>query len=120
MIEALISLRRNGETEVKPEGYVIAVKLAGSPWGNKEKKLHQVVQWEDSDLETALLAAQSAGATYPVITLPYAVYDEEGNITCRSSKTVDLSSLGSSEVNDPNTDAGILSWETIGGLVANN
>lgn len=118
MLEALISLRRNGSTEQKPTGYVIALKLPGSPWGGKEVELHQLVEWQDDDLEAQLTAKRNAGEQYPVITLPYATIDEDGNVTCFGTRTVDLPALDDDDVNNPNVNAGKLTWADISDLVS--
>ena len=76
MIEALVSLRLQGEKGQKRRGDILAVKPAGSPWGTEERRLFLVVQWEAPSLEDRLRAQRAAGEPWPVIVEPYAEYED--------------------------------------------
>jgi len=104
MIEVLISGRSQGETDLKKEGDIICAKLAGAPWGNKEKGA--VIQWEDDTLEAELVALQQAGEPHPIIIHPYAEYEkikvgtpgEQVVMVNRSSIVVDMAALDKATV----------------------
>lgn len=99
VIEALVDLRLNGERTMrehgarKERGDIIAVKLAGSPWDDKEKRFLLVVEWQDNDLERQLLAKRKAGEKHPVICYPYREEDSEGKTTIRSRRFFDINEL---------------------------
>lgn len=76
MLEALISIRRQGETDLKKRGDILVVKLAGAPWGDEEKKIHQVVEWEEAALEQRLVESQSSDNPIPLMVHPYAEFQE--------------------------------------------
>ena len=59
MLEALVSVRHNGEKEFKKRGDILVVKLAGSPWSSMERHFHQLVEWEDAELERQLEASKA-------------------------------------------------------------
>ena len=77
MLEALVSLRHKGEQGLKKRGDILVVKLAGSPWGDEERRFHQLVEWEDAELEHHLNKSLSEVDPTPAIVHPYAEYDEE-------------------------------------------
>jgi len=98
MIEALIRTRIGSTKEsIKKLGDVICVKLAGSVWGTAEVKVHQLIEWEDADLEVRLNTMLKNGEKYPVIINPYSIFteDDEGNsiLTVRSSKYIDIEAM---------------------------
>jgi len=98
MIEALIRTRPGSTREsIKKLGDVICVKLAGSVWGTAEVKVHQLIEWEDADLEVRLNTMKKNGEKYPVISNPYSIFteDDEGNsiLTVRSSKYIDIEAM---------------------------
>ena len=76
MLEALISMRPAGERGLKRRGDVLCIKLPGSPWGALERRFHQVVRWQDAELEARLLDMVSLANPYPAIGLPYAEYQQ--------------------------------------------
>ena len=92
MLEALVSLRIQGETALKKRGDIIVVKLAGSPWGSEERKRFMIVQFEDAELEAKLTERRTKDNPYPVISSPYLVMEKNVPIT-RSTKYVDINDL---------------------------
>jgi len=105
MLEALIKTRPPGSPCAKAQGDVIVVKLAGSPWGDKELKVHQLVAWEDAALEATLTAQVSKETPYPIAVNPYAVRNRDGEVVQRSSEFVDINALPADlkgQIRDPN------------------
>ena len=103
MIEALVSLRLQGDKGQKRRGDILAVKLPDSPWGTEERRQFLVVQWDDSDLESRLRWMRDAGEQWPVIVEPYAEHEERAVPgkdktdhvrTIRSRQYVDINRLG--------------------------
>lgn len=104
MIEALVSARTQGEVALKKSGDIVCVKLAGSPWGSKEKGA--VIQWVDDAVEAELSAMQKAGEPHPVIVYPYAEYEKINVSTAkervvmvnRSTISVDFDAMSKADV----------------------
>ena len=113
MLEALVSVRHNGEKEMKKRGDILVVKLAGSPWSSMERQFHQLVEWEDAELEQKLEAERELEPC-PIAVHPYAEYRDEpvlddkgnavtdsesgeplmqSNMVSRSTEQVDLDAL---------------------------
>ena len=97
MLEAYISLRLRGEKPGKRRGDVLVVKLAGSPWGEAETRVGLVVEWEDDELEKQLLSMRSVQNPWPVISNPYAVDDDHGEMVERSTEQLDLTRFSAAE-----------------------
>lgn len=95
MIEALIRTRTGKGP--KAQGDVICVKLPGSPWGGKELRSHQLVEWSDEKLEAQLLEMKWRNAEpFPVVAIPYAEYDLLGAaMKTQSTERVDVDALAS-------------------------
>ena len=98
MIEALIRTRPGSTREsIKKLGDVICVKLANSVWGSAEVKVHQLIEWEDADLELRLNTMLKNGEKYPVISNPYSIFIEDDKgisiLTVRSSKYIDIEAM---------------------------
>jgi hypothetical protein len=95
MIEALISLRLDSgrDTALKARGDVLVVALPNSPWSDRERREFLLVEWQDPDLEAALIRQFAAGDPIPRIALPYAQYDAQGEIVARSTEKVNVEKL---------------------------
>lgn len=84
MLEAMISLRMQGELPGKKRGDILCAKLPGSPWGKKESLLNLIIEMEDPELEAELNRQLEAGEQYPVVILPY--QESDGAKARRSMK----------------------------------
>lgn len=109
MLEALIRITDPpNNSKVKARGDVVAVKLKGAVWGLLEKKRFVVVELVDAALETKLLAMAAKGEPHPVITNPYAEFEDfadpeiEPVLLLQSKKKLDIALL------DPQTQADLL------------
>lgn len=94
-MRAWISLRiGKTSTDEKHAGDVLCVKLPDSPVGEREWKEFLIIDdWPDDDLEKRLQTLRDAGEPHPVITHPYAVLDDGGNVVLRSTWRVDVDAL---------------------------
>lgn len=117
MLEALIRTKEGRAG--KNKGDVIVVKLAGSVWGSEEVKVHQLVKWEDAELEAELTKRKKAGEKNPQIITPYAVYEntphdfidpetgkkikeEKPTLILQSKKFIDVDTLpNAQDIKDP-------------------
>ena len=93
MLEALIRKKNSGGLDKFP-GDVICVKLKeAADWGSTEIRVHQVVDWEDSELESSMRDEFNSSGTPPVRITPYKVselceiLDEEGKCIYKGSIT---------------------------------
>tara|TARA_R110000803_G_scaffold84964_1_gene151270 strand:+ start:1587 stop:1949 length:363 start_codon:yes stop_codon:yes gene_type:complete len=86
-MDALISIRHNGEVGKKKQGDVLNLKPSGSAWSAEEMKFHLVVDWVDATKEAELDALPEGSK---LLTLPYATYDADDSILIRSTKYVHI------------------------------
>lgn len=86
MLELLISLRPQGETDLKKKGDVIAAAPKGFAWGRRERDPRQflIVEHEDTELESRL-------PREGVLALPF----HEHGKPLRSARRMNLTKLGS-------------------------
>ena len=99
-LRAWLSLRTGKDAAgLKKRGDVLCVKLPDSPVGQREWNEFLIVDdWDDPELEKQLKTLRSAGEPHPVITHPYAVYDEPDEfgaqaMRVRSTVFVDVDGL---------------------------
>ncbi len=93
MVELQISLRLQGESDLKKRGEVLLAKLPGSPWSERERCCALIVERDDADLEAKVQARRQAGEKHPVIVHPYATTDDEGEIIKRSTLAVNIDAM---------------------------
>ena len=87
MIEGIASLRHHGETQGKKCGDIIAVKLSGSSWSDRERTGFLLVDIEDDALEAKLNAMFTSGDPMPCISYPY---ESE---TSRCTRVIDVDAM---------------------------
>lgn len=91
MIHALVRITTpRAESRSKSLGDIVCVRLLSSPWGRLDRRMMQVIQLNDPELEARLEAMKKAGEKHPQITLPYAERDEEGTVTVFSARVLDV------------------------------
>lgn len=92
MLRAWVSLRHKGETQLARRYDVLQVKLMESAARSETcGRLNALVEnFRDDALEAQLRARLAAGEREPVITLPYATFNEAGEMTCRSTRYLNL------------------------------
>lgn len=77
MLEAQATIIEDeNDPDVHRAGDIIVVALPGHPWGTLDQVRFLVVEWEDAELEAALLARRAAGEPWPVKSYPYAEFEE--------------------------------------------
>ena len=112
-IEAQISLRLNGETELRKANDVLLVRLPGFPWTKTEHTTSRIVVMDSTDyppamattietLHAEMTADRNAGDRHPVRNSPFAVEstpDSDGLTTIveRSTVQLDINELSKAE-----------------------
>lgn len=76
MLEALIRKKNSGGLDKFP-GDVICVKLKEfADWGATEVRVHKVVDWEDSELESLMRSELNNSGSPPVRITPYKILEQ--------------------------------------------
>ena len=95
MLEACICVHPKANITLKSRGDILAVALTGFEWGVMDRKYHQIIEWEDADLEEEVRNDPRG-----IIELPYSTFDAEGQVIVRSVVRVDLESIDSKKLKE--------------------
>ena len=77
----------------KADGAIISLKLPGSPWAEFELQCFDLAtNWVDEVIEASLAARRNSGEVNPQTTMPYVLYDDDGNYAGESRRVGIISS----------------------------